>query len=785
MKRVPHEVRERAAKLRALVAYHQARYHEQDAPEIGDEAYDALVRELRALEAAHPSLARGGTPSERVGGRPDRAFRKVRHAVRQWSFDNVFTLEELAAWRDRVVRGLRRPSPEPSAGGFRTEEGPPPPSLPLGKGEEQGHPSRRKNGSFPLETASTSRALDAPAPLGTEGEGTPSVSGSGVPFCVEHKIDGLKVVLTYEKGVFVRGATRGNGEVGEDITENLRTVATLPLTLTEPVDCVVVGEAWLAKDELMRINGERERVGEPPFANTRNAAAGSLRQLDPSITASRKLSCYVYDLGSMGEVPPPPSLPLGKGEEQGHPSRRKNGSFPLETASTSRASDTTAPPEVGKGRAPLTQTDELALLKRLGFPVNPHHARCTTLDEVETFYRTWQHKRHALPYDIDGIVVKVDEVAVQEALGYTSHAPRFAIAYKFPAEQVTTQVEDIVLQVGRTGVLTPVAVLAPVLVAGSTVHRATLHNEDQIRRLDVRVGDTVILQKAGDVIPEVVSVVRALRTGKERSYRFPAKVSQCGGDGAIERVPGQAAWRCVSHDSFELTARRFHHFVSKKAMNVEGLGPQIMDLLLERGLVTEYADLFTLETGDLLGLPGFKEKAAQNLLAAIRASSRTTLARLLYALSIEQVGEETARDLAAHFGLLERVRGASPDELRAVAGVGEVVATSLVHWFRDAKHQRTLVALMPHLSMVETPEAPRAGPLMGSVVVVTGTLATLSRDDAEARIREAGGSVTSSVSRRTTFVVAGVSPGSKVTKARELGVPVLDEAAFLARLRGA
>lgn len=764
MGRVPSDVRERAEKLRDLVAYHQVCYHERDAPEISDEAYDAFVRELRELEAVYPSLARGRTPSKQVGGRPDRTLRKVRHVVRQWSFDNVFTFEEFVGWRDRVVRGLGRTStPGCFLRGPGTEEGgcilPP-------HGPSHGSGFRKGDGD------------------------TSNVSG-GVSFCVEHKIDGLKIVLTYKKGVFVQGATRGNGEVGEDITENLRTVTTLPLTLTEPVDCIAVGEAWLAKDELARINKERAQAGEPLFANTRNAAAGSLRQLDSSVTASRKLSCYVYDLDSMGDVPPPPSLPLGTGEGHGHFSRREDGSiigsFPSGTASTSRVdSKIVAPLGTGEeGRAPLTQTDELALLKRLGFPVNPHQTRCTTPEEVETFYRMWQHKRHALPYDIDGVVVKVDEVAAQKVLGYTSHAPRYAIAYKFPAEQVTTRVEDIVLQVGRTGVLTPVAVLAPVRVAGSTVHRATLHNEDQIRRLDVRVGDTVVLQKAGDVIPEVVSVVKELRTGAEKPHRFPKKVSQCGGNGAIERVPGQAAWRCVSRDSFELTARRFHHFVSKKALNVEGLGPQIMDLLLERGLVSEYADLFTLEAGDLLALPGFKEKAVLNLLAAIEASRRTTLARLLYALSIDQVGEETARDLAAHFGSLERVREASVDELKAVEGVGEVVAASLAGWFCDTANLKTLAALVSHLRIAETSGVPRTGALAGNVVVVTGTLTTLSRDDAEARIREAGGTAASSVSRRTSFVVAGANPGSKATKARGLGVPVLDEAAFLTRLRGA
>lgn len=660
---------QRIHKLRDLVAHHQRRYHELDAPEISDEAYDALVRELRALESEHPELATPEpSPSLRVGGAPLEEFEKVRHELRQWSFDNIFSHDELLAWRERLERHLERES---------------------------------------------------------------TLQPSRFSYCLEHKIDGLKVVLTYKKGEFVLGATRGNGEVGENITQNLRTIATIPLKLTKPVDIIVTGEAWLSKHELACINEERKKRDEPLFANPRNAAAGSLRQLDPSITASRKLSCFVYDIERLG-------------------------------------------PDAGL-EVPGTQEGELQLLAQLGFTVNDTFTTARTAEDVEQYYNEWHGERERQEYDMDGIVIKVNEVAYQRALGYTANAPRYAVAYKFPAEQVTTRVEDIVLQVGRTGVLTPVAVLTPVRVAGSTVHRATLHNEDQIQRLDVRIGDTVILQKAGDVIPEIVAVLKELRTGKEKRYHFPKRVSACGGDGSIERVPGEAAWRCVSKDSFEQTARRFEHFVSKKAMNIDGLGPQIMELLLERGLVSTYADLYDLEEGDLSGLPGFKERAIRNLLDAVAASRTVPLARLLFALSIEQVGEETARDIAQHFGTLKAVRAASVEDLQMVEGVGGIVAQSLHAWMHTAKHAHELDALLAHLTVEEAHRAAR-GPLTGKTVVVTGTLPTLSREAAEDMIRTAGGKAAGSVSKKTSFVVVGVDAGSKAEKAKVLGVEMVDEA---------
>jgi len=665
--------KKRHAQLQKLIAYHQKRYHKEDAPEISDEAYDALVRELCGLEEKHPTLKKGKSVTENVGATPLATFSKVIHEVPQWSFANVFSYDELVAWKDRLVRHLER-------------EG------------------------FPSPTAFS--------------------------YCIEHKIDGLKVVLTYKKGVLAQGATRGDGEIGEDITENIKTFRSIPQKLTGPIDIIVGGEAWLSNSEFLRINKEREERSELLFANPRNAAAGSLRQLDSSITASRKLDCFVYDLEKL------------EGMEE-----------------------------------PKTQYDELLLLKNLGFTVNPSYKHCKTLNDVEEYYKAWYTKRHANVFETDGVVVKVNEVEYQKALGYTAHAPRFAIAYKFPAEQVTTIVEDIVLQVGRTGVLTPVAELKPVRVAGSVVSRATLHNEDQIRRLDVRVGDTIILQKAGDVIPEVVSVLKELRTGKEHVFHFPKKVSVCGGDGSIEKVPGQALWRCVSKDSYEQMARKFQHFVSKKTFNIDGIGPRILEILLERGLVTEYADIFTLAYGDLEGLPSFKEKAIRNLLGAIDNARNVSLERLLFSLSIEQVGEETARDFASHFGTLSSIEKASQEELEAIDGVGPIVARSVFEWFRDEKNMRVLEKLMEQVRVLERrKDISMVGILSGKTVVITGTLSTLSREDAKELVRKSGGKTAESVSAKTSFVVAGENAGSKAKKAKTLGVEIIDENEFLSRI---
>jgi DNA ligase (NAD+) len=667
-KSAPKEAIERLEALKKAIEKHRRLYHTHDAPEISDEAYDSLMRELEEIEGKHPELKTDDSPTARVGGEPLKEFTKVRHAVPQWSFDDVFDRDELRKWEERVRNFMRKSGVE----------------------------------DVPLE------------------------------YCCELKIDGLKVVMTYEKGKLVQAATRGDGTVGEDVTNNIRTIRAIPLSLKETIDLIAVGEVWMSVKDLERVNKARAAAGEPLYANTRNLAAGSLRQLDPKITATRNLDSFAYDID-----------------------RISSGT-------------------------PDTQSGELDTLAELGFSVNPHHKVCKSLDEVQEYYETWTKKRHDIDYQLDGIVIKIDSRRIQEALGYTGKSPRWGVAYKFPAEQVTTILEDIVFQVGRTGVITPVAVMKPVVVAGSTVSRATLHNEDEIKRLDVRLGDTVVLQKSGDVIPDIVSVVQELRPKDSKPFKWPTHVPACGGDGRIERVPGEAAWRCVSKDSFEQVKRKFHYFTSKKCFDIEGLGPQTLDQLIEAGLITTFDDIFTLKKGDLLNLDRFAELSADNLIKAVDKARKVTLPRLLASLSIPQVGEETAYDIAKHFKTIDKVQTATRAEFESIYGVGEKVAQSASDWFAD-KDNRTLVKnLLKHVEIVE--DAAVSGgskKLEGMSFVFTGSLPTLEREAAQKMVRENGGDVSSSVSKKTTYVVAGEEAGSKLDKARDLGVKIISEEEFL------
>lgn len=554
-------------------------------------------------------------------------------------------------------------------------------------------------------------------------------TGKPTPYIAELKIDGFKIVLSYEKGKLMTAATRGDGVVGENVTENIRTIRSIPLKLARPLDCIVEGEIWLPKLEFERINEERTKKGEQIFANPRNAAAGTVRQLDPKVVASRRLDCFVYDMARTSEV------------------------------------------------MPETQEEELELLASLGFQVNPHRRLCNEAVGIVSYWKEWTRKKDKQEYLVDGVVVKVNERRIQESLGYTAKAPRFGIAFKFPAEEATTIVEDIQLQVGRTGVVTPVAHLRPVRLAGSVISRATLHNEDQIRRLDVRIGDTIILRKAGDVIPEVVRVLIELRTGKEKPYRFPEYVEAC--DGPIERVPGEAAYRCVNRGSFTQLKRRLEYFTSRHAFDIEGLGPKIVELLMKEGLVASPDDFFTLTEGDLRVLPGFGEKSAQNLVTAIDERRRISLSRFLTALSIQHVGEETAHDLARAFGTFDALLTASVDELECVPGVGGVIAVSLFEWLHKKEHQTMLGKLRNEVT-IEKQNMPtkKDSPLYGKTVVLTGGLTGMTRDEAKLRIREAGGNISSSVSKETDFVVAGEDAGAKLAKAKELGVRVVTEKEF-------
>jgi DNA ligase (NAD+) len=661
------EILKRLNKLKETIERHRYLYHVENKPEISESALDSLKHELSEIEAKYPELITPDSPSQRVAGKPLPEFKKIKHKVTQWSFNDAFSPEEMMEFDERVKRFIK-------------------------------------------------------SELGEDLSPT---------YTCEHKIDGLKIVLEYEKGLLKCAATRGDGVVGEDVTENVKTIESVPLRLNSPVSIIVEGEVWMSKKQLETLNKIRKQNGEEPFANPRNLAAGSIRQLDPSVAASRKLQTFIYDI-SMYD-----------------------------------------------GKMPDSQIKELELLKTLGFKVNPHFSHCENISEVIDYWKKWGKKMDKEDYLADGVVVKIDERKYQEALGYTGKAPRWGIAFKFPAEQVTTVVEDIVLQVGRTGVLTPVAHLRPVLVAGSTVSRATLHNEDEIRRLDVRVGDTVILQKAGDVIPDIVSVVKEMRTGKEKSFIWPKKVAACGGDGSIERIPGQAAWRCVSKDSFEQVKRKFYHFVSKKCFNMEGLGPKIIDVLLEKNLISTFDDIFTLEREDLLALPRFAEKSVDNLLDSVQKARNVSLPRFLASLSIPQVGEETSYDLENHFGKLEKIMKAKYEELEAINGIGPVVAKSLTDWFSDEENQELVKRLLAQVKIESAKKTDISQlPLSGKTFVLTGTLSKMSRDEASQKIRMLGGDVSSSVSKNTSFVVAGESAGSKLEKAQELGVKVLSEDDF-------
>lgn len=663
---ISSKVKDKVKKLRLLIEKHRHLYHTLDNPEISDEAYDSLVKELEILEKKYPQFKKN-SPNDRVGGEPLKEFVKVKHEVRQWSYDDVFDFDELKKWEEKTKNFIKKEN----------------------------------------------------------------LSGEKLEYCSELKIDGLKIVLTYIDGKLVRGATRGDGEVGEDVTSNIKTIKSIPLEINEKVSITVVGEAWISHKDLEKINKERQKNNEPVYANTRNLAAGSIRQLDPKIASSRNLNSFIYDI------------------------------------------------DIYEKDVPETQDKKLDLLKKLGFSVNPYYKVFDGMDMVQGYYDDWTKKRHSLEYGLDGIVIKINSTKIQNALGHTAKSPRFGVAYKFPAEQVTTVVEDIVLQVGRTGVLTPVAHLRPVLVAGSTVSRATLHNEDEIKRLDVRIGDTVIIQKAGDVIPDIVSVVKELRDKKSKEFIWPTHVDVCGGDGRIERIPGQAAWRCVNKNSFEQQKRKFYHFVSKKALDITDLGPKIVDVLLENNLVSEYADIFTLKRGDLLNLPRFAEKSVDNLLSSIDKSRNTTLARLLVSISIPQVGEETAYDLAKKFATLEKLMSVTYEELEIISGIGPIIAKSVTDFFKQKENKKMLDNLVSQLK-IQKEKIVKSSKISGKKFVLTGTLEKMSRDEAKDKIRNSGGLVSESVSKETDYLVAGENAGSKYDKAIELGVKILDEKQFLA-----
>ncbi len=662
--------------LRKEISRHGKLYHTDDAPEISDEAYDALVRELLALESEHPEFVGSllDSPTQRVGGEVLEKFVKVHHEVSQWSYDNIFDHDELVVWETKIHRFLAK---------------------------------------------------------------TP-YAGSELSYITELKVDGMKIVLTYKRGKLVLGATRGDGSIGEDITHNVRVIASIPQDLGYDIDLIVVGEAWMKKSDLVKTNEQRAREELPLFANTRNATAGSLRQLDSSITRARNIQTFFYAIDKF----------------ESHDGK------------------------IGESK---TQEEILKTLGKLGFSVNPDHVLCHTMDDIEVFYQTWIHKKDAEEYGIDGIVIKLNDLAVSSALGFKAKSPRSGVAYKFPAQEVTTIVEDIQIQVGRTGALTPVAHLRPVLVAGSTVSRATLHNEDEIARLGVRIGDTVILKKAGDVIPEVVRVLTELRTGREKVFHMPKTCPVCGSPVRKESIGTRegisAALYCSNKNCFAQDLERLIHFVSKKGMNIVGMGDRIVEKLMTEGLVSEYPDIYELKQGDLEVLEKFGEKSAENLIASIETSRKVSLSHFLYALGIRHVGEETADLIATKIQEpITKYQTISKETFESIEGVGPVVAEEIVKWFSDKHNQEILSKLLKYLTIEEPgTKNQESKKLTGKTFVLTGTLETMSRDEAKARIKYLGGKVSSSVSSQTDYVVAGSDPGSKYDDAKKLGVTILTE----------
>lgn len=661
-----------ADKLRREIRHNEYLYYVLDAPEITDAEYDRMMGRLRELEARYPDSIPADSPTQRVGGRASSQFTEVRHLEPLLSLGNVFSAEELRAFDERVRSGL-------------------------------------------------------PA-------------GSKVEYVMEPKIDGLACSLIYENGKLVRAATRGDGVVGENVTANVRTIRSIPLTLkvpdgeTVPELLDVRGEVYMPRQAFMRLNEQRAERGESEFANPRNAAAGSLRQLDPQVTASRSLSFFAYYL-------------VGEGVQPKH-------------------------------------SESLALLAHYGFKVSENYKVVENIDEAIKYIGDFNELRQGLSYDTDGAVIKVNDVYQQRILGATGKDPRWATAYKYPPEQAETTLEDIDWRVGRTGVLTPTAVLTPVKLSGSVISRATLHNEDFIRAKDIRIGDRVVINKAGEIIPEVLRVVVEKRTGDEKEVEIPSVCPECGW--RVERQGEEAAIRCTNPHCPALGREGLIHFVSRDAMNIDGCGPSVINALLDAGLVRDAADLYSLRKDDLLKLERMGEKSADNLLAALAESKKNELDKLLFALGIRHVGAKVARILATEFGSMEKLQQAQPEELAQIRDIGDKIAESVVTWLNVPANIDLVERLAAAgLTMTFTPPASQEdNPFFGKTLVFTGTMPTLGRAEAKTMAQDVGAKVSGSVSKKTDYVIAGAEAGSKLEKAQQLGVTVIDEAEFLRLLKG-
>jgi DNA ligase (NAD+) len=663
---------ERIPELRRLIRYHEERYYVLNDPEIADAEFDALMRELEALEAENPDLVSSDSPTQRVSGRPAAGFVTVEHAEPMLSLDNAYSEEELREFDARVRRGL-------TASGEAVEQ---------------------------------------------------------VDYVAELKIDGLSLALTYEDGVLVRGATRGDGIRGEEVTSNVRTIRAIPLKLRTadlktPRRIEIRGEVYLPRKVFERINKEKADAGEPLFANPRNAAAGTMRNLDPALVAKRGLSAWTYQV--VGESPP-------------------------------------------------THAQTLEALKESGLPVEPHWRRCRGVEELLAFCREWDEKRRTLDFDTDGVVIKLDRIDLRARLGTTSKFPRWAVAFKFPAEQKTTRLKSIEVNVGRTGAVTPFANLDPVFVSGSTVSMATLHNADDIARKDIREGDWVIVEKAGDVIPRVVGPILSKRPADSRPWMMPTICPRCGS--TLHRAEDEAVWRCENTSCPAKLQRGLEHFASRGAMNIEGLGESLIAQVINADLVHDYADVYALTAEKLQELERMGKKSAAKLMLQIDKSRSNELWRLIYGLGIRHVGERASQVLARAFGTMEALCAASEEQLQYTAEIGPVLAESVRSWFDEPRNRQLIDRLRAAGINMEVPLEQRMatevpGPLTGRTYVITGTLQSMSREQATAALERLGAKVTNSVSKKTTGVIVGAEAGSKAEKAQTLGVPMLDEDAFM------
>jgi len=681
------EAKKRVEKLKSLI--NKYRYHRLvlNKPLISESAEDSLKKELFDLEQKFPELVTPDSPTQRVGGKPLEKFEKFKHPQPMLSFNDAFSEEDMQDWINRLEKILKNST---------------------------------QNG-----------------------------------FYCELKIDGLAIELAYKNDVLNIGATRGDGITGENVTQNLKTIEAIPLKLLKreevlknlkhnklnhiaervkkswPKEIVVRGEVFLSKKEFERVNKELKNKGEKTYANPRNLAAGSVRQLNPKITALRKLDSFAYSLIS----------------------------------------------DLGQ----KTHEEEHLILKSFGFKINPHNKFLKNLKEIREFHNYWEKHREKLAYEIDGIVVIINNNKIFKKLGVIGKAPRGAIAYKFSPKEATTKVKNIIVSVGRTGTLTPIAILEPVQIGGVTISRATLHNEDEIKRLGIKIGDTVIVGRAGDVIPDVKKVLKELRTGKERKFKMPSKCPVC--EGPVKKEKGEVAYRCINLNCPAIKRENLYHFTSKNAMDIVGVGPKIIDQLMDAGLIKNAPDLYKLKKEDLLNLPRFAEKSAENTIKSIQAKKEPTLDKFIYALGIRHVGEETAFDLTRNFGNLEKLSNASLEKLEKIPDIGPTVAKSIYEWFRNKYNQKLLKEFKKlGVKPKEFKITKKMRKLAGKTFVFTGTLESMTREEAQEKVRELGGNVSSSVSKETDFVVAGEEPGSKYDKAKKLGVKIINEKEFLSML---